>query len=223
MVAFGLTADTHRRQRAACGQPRTFFTAPAAALKVADQNRFLARQRRLGQDAARHLQRRAESRRRRRRRRHLHRGNQAILLGRRTERDVRARRKEHDRGPIRRSQAVDRVTRRGLGAVPAIRIPHAVALVEQHDDFARGCTNGRGRIGPPEKRPGERRDDQHQRRQTHAQEGKVAKLSPPDGLIRYPPHEHQRRKLLDHLLLALGEVNQHRYRESGEAEEEEGG
>ena len=49
----------------------------------------------------------------------------------------------------------------------------------------------------------------------------VADLPPADGLVRDPPHEHQRRKLLDHLLLALGQVDQDRYRERGQTEEKQ--
>jgi len=42
----------------------------------------------------------------------------------------------------------------------------------------------------------------------------------PHGLIRDSPDEHQRRKLDDALPLALNQVDEHRYRQRTEADEE---
>ena len=69
-LTFGSSAaplNGHRRQRRAARQPRAFFAAPAAALEVADQDDLAPRQRRLGEDAAGHLQRGRVPRRGRRR------------------------------------------------------------------------------------------------------------------------------------------------------------
>ena len=105
--------------------------------------------------------------------------------------------------------------------LPVIAEPHAVAVVEQDDHFARPGANRRGVVTLDE-RPRERQDDERERGQPHHQQQPVVNLAPADGLIRNPPHEHQRREVDDLLLLALREVQQHGNRQPGESEEEEG-
>ena len=117
----------------------------------------------------------------------------------------------------------DRGARGVLRARPVIAVAHARRLIEQDDDLARAAADGRGDRALAEERPRERGDDQRDRRGAHQQQRPVADAPPPHRLIRNPPHEHQRRKLDDALLLALNQVDQHRDGDRAEAEQKNRG
>jgi hypothetical protein len=66
-----------------------------------------------------------------------------------------------------------------------------------------------------------RENDERECGEPHRQQQPVLNLPPPHRLIRNPPHEHQRWKTDDLLLLTLSEMEQHGYRETRERDEEE--
>ncbi len=145
------------------------------------------------------------------------------MIDRRASAGFRIPREEDERGAIVRAERVDLAKRRGLCPRPAIAVGHAVRLVEQHDDLAAAPQRAGDGGGTREERPRECQDEQDERRAPKQEQRPVADLLPPHRAIRDPFEEHQRRKLDELVALAVNQVDQHRHRQRGEAEQQEGG
>ena len=91
-----------------------------------------------------------------------------------------------------------------------------------YDQFPRAAGRGGRERALPEERPGECRDDHRHRRRAHQEQEPVADAAPADRLIRDAAQKHERRELDDRLPLALDQMDDHRDRQSGKADEKRG-
>ena len=194
--------DRHRRERHALGEVDLLLPLPAGLLEVADEDRFLARQRR----AARGCSPRASApgrsacasdddlRRRRSRPRAAPRSDVArtVLLG------VSCRTARASRGRRRRAPATT-LRARLARALPVVAVAHAGRLIEQDDDLARAGRGGRGLDADPAVKNGRANAATISAIAAGAQQQQQPVVDPAalDRLIRNPPHEHQRRELDD--------------------------
>ena len=213
-------ADPDRRHRGPLREADAGGALDAGPLEVADEHRLESRQVRPLEDPLGQLQRRTEP------------GDAGPDLGvghqpaqgrpiqRRARAGLRAAVEQDERGAVVGRQVADDVEGRVLRLLPPVAVAHAVRAVEEHHHLARALGH-RGQRRRAEEGAREGQQQQEQRGAAQQQEEPVPDALPAERMEGDLPHEHQRRKLDVFLSFALDHVDDDRYGDRHQPEQEQ--